>query len=35
MMTVIPIVVLVLGTISKGLKRGLEELEIRALIETS
>ena len=33
-MTVIPIVTGILGIISKGLKSGLEELEIRGQIET-
>ena len=32
--TVIPIVIGVLGTVSKGLERGLEELEIEGRIET-
>ena len=34
MVTVIPIIVGVFGTVSKGLERGLEKLEIRGRIKT-
>ena len=33
-MTVIPIVISVLGTVTKGLVQGLEDLEIREQVET-
>ena len=34
-MTVIPVVIAALGTVPKGLERGLEELEISGRIETT